>query len=92
MSDIPIPILTTMSGWEKAKCFIGDLARPFAIIVIAAATASAIVAPMITTDKLTAAGLILAALFGAKTYEVQQAGKQTRDVAVAQATGSAPTK
>lgn len=94
MSDTPVlsQPFPPPSKLDTIKGFIGDLARPFAIVAIASATAAAIVTPMITTDKLTAAGMILAVLFGAKTYEVATQSKQAAGVAVAQATGSAPTK
>ncbi len=94
MSDTPVSPQTypPPSKIDAIKGLIGDLARPYAIIAVSSATAAAICAPMITTDKLTAAGMILAVLFGAKTYEVATQTKQSATVQVAQATGQAPTK
>ncbi|MFN4289042.1 MAG: hypothetical protein ACK4E3_11160 [Brevundimonas sp.] len=54
---------------HQLKHFIGDVARPFCLIAVGAATAWAIV---FRTDvaAIVAAGTILAALYGAKAMEV----------------------
>lgn len=78
------------SRMEQIKAMIGDLARPFAIYSISAATAWSIIAGQ-TADKIGAAGLIVAALFGAKAYENQQQTKSAAQVEVAKANASPPT-
>jgi hypothetical protein len=72
--SVPPPPLS-----ERIKGFIGDLARPFAIYAVAFGTTWAIIGNA-TADKLGAAGLILAALFGAKSFEVSQQTKATASV------------
>lgn len=86
-ADTPLP--RPPSRLDTLKGFIGDLARPFAIIATASTTAWAILDPAVGADKLTAAGLILAALFGAKTFENQSQAKQSASVEIAKA-ASAP--
>ena len=85
MTDTPITTTVPPPPFiEQAKGFLGDLARPFAIYAVSAAEGWAI---FVGKDSgiITAGGVVLGALFAAKTVEVQQAGKQARDVAVAQA-------
>lgn len=69
---------------DLARTFIGDLARPFAVYVVSAAEAWAILAGK-DAGIITAGGVVLGALYAAKTIEVQQADKHARDIAVAQA-------
>lgn len=86
MTDTPVPLPTVPPPpkIDQVKALIGDLARPFAIYAVAFTTASAI---FIGKDVgvITAAGVILAALYGTKTIEVQQAGKQAASVEIAKA-------
>lgn len=72
------------SGLEQAKAFIGDLARPFAIYAMASSTAAAVIM-RVDTGLLTAAGVILATLYGAKAVESAVQANATARVAVAQA-------
>ena len=74
---------------EQVKSFIGDLARPFAIYAVAAAAAYAIIGQA-TADKIGAAGLILAALYGAKAYENQQQARATASVDIAKVQACGP--
>lgn len=91
MTDTP-PIVTIPrpSHAEQAKVFLGDLARPFAIYSISGATAWAIIT-CAAADKIGAAGLIVAALFGAKAYENQQQAKAGASVEIAKAQAGTTT-
>lgn len=71
-----------MSGLAAIRLVVGDLARPFAIISTAGAVTWAIIDPGTGADKLTAAGLILLGLYGAKTIEKTNEAKQTASVEV----------
>jgi hypothetical protein len=75
---------------DQIKGFVGDLARPFAIYTIAGSTAAAIIMESVGADKLTAAGLIIGALYGAKTVENNTSAKQAASVEIAKATAAAP--
>lgn len=88
MTDTPIAPQTwpRPSRLDAIKSFIGDLARPFAIIAVAFTTAWAVIDPGVDSGKLTAAGLILVALYGAKALENQQQGSQAAKVEIAKAT------
>ena len=88
MTDTPIAPQTwpRPSRLDAIKGFIGDLARPWAIIAVASTTAWAIIDAGVDSGKLTAAGLILVALYGAKALENQQQGKQAAQVEIAKAT------
>jgi len=67
---------------EKVKTFVADLSRPFAMYSVSGATAYAI-ATGSTAEKVGAAGLILAALYGARTIENQQQSKDAAKVEIA---------
>lgn len=79
---------------EQVKAFIGDLARPFAIIStsLAGSIATVIVATKIGPDASAAAIFIgavyagVGTLFGAKAWEVAQAGKHSASVEIAKTT------
>lgn len=67
---------------HQLKHFIGDVARPFCLIAVGAATAWAIIRPA-DAAEIAAAGAILVALYGAKALEVasiarEQAREQAR--------------
>lgn len=81
-----------MSRLDKLKEVVGDLARPFSIYSSAAATAWAVIDPGTGSDKLTAAGLILAGLYGAKTIERREEVKQSANVEVARVQAGLPTE
>lgn len=66
MTDTPIP--SPPNRADVVKAFIGDIARPYAIIAIATATAWAIFDGK-DAAIITAAGLILGALYTAKAIE-----------------------
>lgn len=70
---------------DALKAFIGDCARPLAIIIVASATGYAILER--GADIIGAAGLVLAAIYGAKAAEnAVTAGHQAKvDIARAQA-------
>lgn len=67
--------------------FIGDVARPYALISVATATAWAIF-DAADAAIITAAGLILAAMYGARAIE---SGFQSRDAAKVQIAQTAPS-
>ena len=91
-ADTPVRVLASppVPRAEIVKAFIGDLARPFSIYAVAGATALAIIGPA-TADKVGAAGLILAALYGAKTYEKRAETKASAEVEIAKAQAGAST-
>lgn len=83
---------------EPIAHFIGEIARPFAIIStsFAASWATIVVAGKVENgnDGAIFAGayfLGVATLFGAKAVEMINAGRHKRDVDVAQVNASAPT-
>jgi hypothetical protein len=95
MSDTP-PTMPPASGADAVKTFIGDLARPFAIIVTsgAAAAATIILANKVSSDAAAIfIGAVLsgvAVLYGAKSWEAAQTAKQSANVEVAKAQNSTP--
>jgi hypothetical protein len=82
------------SRLEGIKAFVGDLARPFAIIgtTVGVNTALVMVASKLGPDASAAAIFIGAAfaglttLYGAKAWEAVQAGKHTASVEIAKTT------
>lgn len=95
MSDTPLAPQTypPPSRLDQIKGFIGDLARPFAIIctTIAASVSTVIVALKVDSFEgaatfIGAVYLGLGGLYGAKSWEVARTGKQAAEVAIAQAT------
>lgn len=82
---------------EAVKAFIGDLARPFAIIStsFAASWATIVISSKVENgnDGAIFAGayfLGVATLYGAKAVEAINAGRHKRDVDVAQVNAAAP--
>ncbi len=82
------PVSQPPSPLDGLKSFIGDLARPFAIIVTSAATAFAIVQLASQAKDLSAAAIFVGALFAglgalsaAKTYENVKQAQASADVA-----------
>lgn len=100
MTDTPIQTTFPPPPFsERLKSFIGDLARPFAIIVtsLSASWAGITIAYRVQNIGLEGAALFMgaiytgvAALYGAKAWENARAGKQDADVKIAQAAGPAP--
>jgi hypothetical protein len=94
MTDTP-PTSSPPSRLDVAKGFIGDLARPFAIIVTSygAAHATIVIAHKVSAFEgaatfIGAVFLGVGALYGAKAWEVAKTGKQAADVEIAK---QAPT-
>ncbi|HTK34535.1 MAG TPA: hypothetical protein VL358_04505 [Caulobacteraceae bacterium] len=86
MTDTPI-LPSTVPPPTKAdqvKGLLGDLARPLVMIMVGGAEAWSIFVGK-DAGVVTAGGVVLAALWAAKTLEVQQAGKQDAQVKIAQA-------
>lgn len=88
------PVTAPVGRLERAKAFIGDLARPFAIIVTsgAAGWASVVVAYRVENgnDGAILMGAIFAgvgALYIGKAWEVAKTGKQSAEVEIAKVTG-----
>lgn len=83
---------------SKIERFVGELARPFAIIATAVGVnvATVIIALKIGPEAGAAAIFIgavhtgFAAIFSAKSWENSQAGKHTATVEIAKATPAAP--
>ena len=98
--DTPIAAPTTPppSTLDEIKGFVGDLARPFAIIVTSASASTAtVIIALNNKDGFSAAAIFIGAvftgvvgLFGAKAWENAQQAKQTANVAVAQAQSTTP--
>lgn len=94
VTDTPVaPASRPPVPWpDQVKSFVGDLARPFAIIWTSGAAGIAIVElakPGINLIEaavyITAVLAGVAALYGAKAWENARAGKQSAEVAIAQA-------
>lgn len=99
MTDTPINTreVPPIPRSEMIKAFIGDLARPFAIIVTsyAAAHATVVIASKVENgnDGAIFAGayfLGVATLYGAKAIEAINAGRHKRDVDVAAVNAGTP--
>lgn len=71
-----------MTGWERTAWFVGEVARPYCLIAVGTATAWAIFDGK-DAATVTAAGLILGALYGVKAAEVAFGNKKSADVEVA---------
>lgn len=74
-TDTPVPQPAT-SNLDKWKSFIGDLARPFALISMSLATSIAVVIVALRVDDgndgaiaLGAVGLIIGGMYGFKAWE-----------------------
>lgn len=99
MSDAGAPLTYPPSKMDKAKAFIADLARPFAIYVTSGSASIStvlIAGRMINMDFSSAAIFIgavysgVGALYGLKAWENNTQAKQTAVVEVAKTTGSTP--
>ena len=92
MTDTPVHYPRTR--FDKIKSFIGDLARPFAIIStsFAASWASIVAAYRIENGNdgaiyLGAVAVLVGGIYGFKSWENAKTGKQTAEVEIAKATG-----
>lgn len=88
MTDTPVTY--PVSRLERVKAFIGDLARPFAIIATSAAASIATVIVSTRTENGNDGAILIgaifvgvAALYGAKSWEVAKTSKQAADVEIA---------
>lgn len=90
MTDTPIqPPVTRL---DRIKAFIGDLARPFAIIVTSLSAAIATVLIALRVTSFGEGAIFIAAVFagvgglyGVKSWEVAKTGKQSAEVEIAKA-------
>lgn len=91
MTDTPIEprSFPPPSHVDQVKGLLGDLARPFAIIVMAGACAWGLLQESVPSDKLGLALTALGAMYGAKALENAASAKQSVAVGVAQANASA---
>lgn len=87
MTDTPPP-----SRLDRIKALVGDLARPFAIIVTSAGGAWASVVAAYRVDNGNDGALLLGAIFAGvsalyigKAWEVAKAGKHSAEVEIARA-------
>jgi hypothetical protein len=71
-----------MTGWERTAWFVGEIARPYCLISSGTAVSWAIFDGK-DAGVITAGGIILMALYGAKAAEVAFGAKKTADVEVA---------
>lgn len=83
MTDTPLPSKPP----SRLAEFIGQIARPYAIIAVASATAWSIFDKH-DAGNITAAGLILGALYAARAAENVSASRDTAKVEVAKTTGT----
>lgn len=99
VTDTPVvPVKAPpVSRLDIAKAFIGDLARPFAIIATSYAAARAIIIVAGKAGDLTEGAIYITAvlagvgaIYGLKSWENAKAGRQAADVAIAAQTGTAP--
>ncbi|HYE46209.1 MAG TPA: hypothetical protein VEA44_10605 [Caulobacter sp.] len=95
MTDTP-PITTPPSRLDQIKAFIGDLARPFAIIISSAGGAWASVVAAYRVDNGNDGALLLGAIFAGisaiyigKAWEVAKTGKHSAQVEIAKVGGPA---
>lgn len=91
MTDTPIEPRSypPPSRMDAVKGLIGDLARPFALVSVAASCAICLALPTVGADKLGLALAALGAMYGAKAWEVASSAKQSVAVGVAQANATA---
>lgn len=102
MTDTPVLPQTfpPPSRLDQIKGFVGDLARPFAIISTSYAASHATVVIAYKVSSFSEAAIFIGAvfagvgaLFGAKAWENARAGKQAADVEIAKvAAPSIPTE
>lgn len=92
MTDTP-PITHPPSKLDVAKAFIGDLARPFAIISTSACASAAMVIMSLKVENgndgsilMGAIGVLSGGIFLGKAWEVTKTGKQAADVEIAKQT------
>jgi hypothetical protein len=92
MTDTGLPLNSPPSRLDAIKALVGDLARPFAIIVtsLGASATGIIIALRADDPDLTAASLFVgaiytgvAALYGAKAWEVTKTSQASAEVAKA---------
>lgn len=88
------PVTNPPSRLDAVKSFVGDLARPFAIIVTSASAATATVVVSFKVDGFDGAAIFIGAVFagvgalyGAKAWENTRTGRQAADVEIAKAAG-----
>lgn len=103
MSDTPVlpQSYPPPSRLDQIKAFVGDLARPFAIIASNGAASIAIVKIAWTIAEKSsswegaavfvgAAGAYAGAMFGAKAWEVARTGKQATELEIAKVAAEPP--
>lgn len=90
MTITDTPIDQPPHAADLTKAFIGDLARPFALIALALSCAVCLAVPYVGADKLGLALTALGAMYGAKAWENASAARSAQAPAVAQANASAP--
>lgn len=97
MSDVPAaadtpiakPTFPRASRVDQVKGFIGDLARPFALISVSGSCAAGLLEGSVTADKLGLALTAMAAMYGAKAWEAHGVAKAGADVEMAKANAGA---
>ena len=85
-ADTPVKPPATLL--DRVKGFAGDLARPYAIIVVASALGWAIARAGADAGVITAAGGVLVLLYGAKSAENAVQATQTAKVAISANSGA----
>jgi len=97
MTDTPIST-NPPSRLDTIKAFVGDLARPMAIIFTSAAASISTVLVAARTENGTDAAILMgaiytgvAALYTAKSWEVAKTGKQAAEVEIAKTNAGTPT-
>lgn len=86
------PVKSPPSRVDQTKSFLGDLARPFALISVSGSCAAGLLMTAVTADKLGLALTAMAAMYGAKAWENRGNAKSGADVEVAKANaGTAST-
>lgn len=96
MSDTP-PTTYPLDRLERIKTFVGDLARPFAIIATSGGAAWATVVVSYRVENGNDAAILMGAVFAGvgalyigKAWEVAKTGKQAAEVQIAQAQSEQP--
>jgi len=101
VTDTPVQPQTwpPPSRLDQIKGFVGDLARPFAIIATSGAASWSTVIIAQKVDGFDSAAIFIgavftgvAALYGAKAWEVARTGKQAADIEIAKTSAPPETK
>lgn len=99
MTDTGPPLTSPPSDMDRWQAFIGELARPFAIIStsLAASVSMVVIAVRVPTPDFSTGAIYIAAvgafvggIYAGKSWEIIKTGKHAADVEIAKAATPAP--